>query len=250
MAWVYLAPHLDDVSFSCGGLLWEQSKQGEKVEIWTICAGDPPAGPLSPYAQSLHDSWGTGRETPSLRRKEDEKASAAIGAKPRYFEFPDCIYRHHPETGEPLYTSSAAIFGTVQPIEMEKFAEEVAQAITKDLPPDSSLVVPVTLGNHVDHQLVRAVAERLGRPLLYYADYPYVLKNEHLLGYLLPSGSKGELYPISENGLAAWKKSVASYESQMSTYWPEPGSLDRAFDEYWSKLKGIQLWRSTAKNLN
>jgi LmbE family N-acetylglucosaminyl deacetylase len=250
MAWVYLAPHLDDVSFSCGGLLWEQSQKGEKVEVWTIFAGDPPAGPLSPLAERLHESWGTGRKTPGLRRKEDELACAAIGAAARHFEFPDCIYRRHSETHEPLYTSSAAIFGTVQPIEMENFADEIAHAIAKDLPANATLVAPVTLGNHVDHQLVRAAAEKLGRELLLYADYPYILKNEHLLGYLLPSGSKGETYPVSEKGLEAWKKSVGSFTSQLSTYWPEPGSLNQAFDEYWGRLKGVQLWRSAAQNVN
>jgi hypothetical protein len=48
------------------------------------------------------------------------------------------------------------------------------------LPPDWQLVCPLTLGNHVDHQLVRQAAERIGRPLCYYADLPYGLKNERL----------------------------------------------------------------------
>jgi LmbE family N-acetylglucosaminyl deacetylase len=234
---------LDDVCFSCGGLVWEQTQRGEKVEIWTICAGDPPDGPLSSIAQSLHESWGTGRETPGLRREEDKKASAAIGASPRHFKFPDCIYRRDTASGEPFYPTSTAIFGTVHPADKAYIVSGIADRIAAGLEKDATLVSPVTLGNHVDHQVVRAAAEKLGRPLLYYADYPYVLKNAHLLGYLLPAGSKGESHPISEQGLAAWKKSVACYSSQLSTYWPEPGSLDRAFSDYWRQLKGIQLWR-------
>jgi LmbE family N-acetylglucosaminyl deacetylase len=243
VSWVYLAPHLDDVSFSCGGLVWEQSQRGEKVEIWTICAGDPPDGPLASFAQSLHESWGTGLQTPAQRREEDRQASAQIGATSRFFEFPDCIYRRD-AAGEPLYNSSAAVFGAVHPSEQQSLVSTMAERIRAELPQDATLVSPIGLGNHVDHQLVRAAVDQLGLPHLYYADYPYVLKAEHLIGYLLPQGSKGELHPISEEGLAAWQRSVACYKSQLSTYWPEPGSLETAFSDYWGKLKGIHLWRA------
>jgi LmbE family N-acetylglucosaminyl deacetylase len=243
MLWVYLAPHLDDVTFSCGGLLWEQSQRGDNVEVWTICAGDPPEGPLSALAKTLHENWGTGRETPSLRRAEDEKACAVLSVKARHFEFPDCIYRRNPATGEPVYSSSAAIFGPLSQIERDGLVAKVSQAIRAALPLEATLAVPVTLGNHVDHQLVRAAAEALRRPLIYYADYPYILKSEHLLGYLLRPGSKGEIHPISRHGLETWKKAVGCFASQMGTYWPDPASLDKAFSEYWGKLKGIQLWR-------
>lgn len=246
MLWVYLSPHLDDVSFSCGGLLWEQRQKGDSVEMWTICAGDPPEGTLSGLAQSLHDNWGTGRETPSLRRSEDKSAAAVLDIKTRHFEFPDCIYRRNHQTGEPVYASSAAIFGPLHQAEREVLVAEVAEEIKKSLPTDALVVAPVTLGNHVDHQLLRAAAEQLGRPLLYYADYPYVVKNEHLLGYLLPQGSKGETLPVSERGLQAWKQAVACYISQTGTYWPEPNSLDRAYNEYWEKLRGIQVWHGPA----
>jgi len=53
MNWIYISPHLDDVAFSSGGLVWEQSNAGEQVGIWTIFAGDPPVGPLSDFAEKL-----------------------------------------------------------------------------------------------------------------------------------------------------------------------------------------------------
>jgi hypothetical protein len=68
---IYLSPHLDDVTLSCGGLVWEQVQAGEQVEIWTICAGDPPPGALSPYAEELHHRWGYGIEAIAERRIED-----------------------------------------------------------------------------------------------------------------------------------------------------------------------------------
>ncbi|MBA4379671.1 MAG: PIG-L family deacetylase, partial [Anaerolinea sp.] len=58
MRWIYISPHLDDAVLSCGGLIWEQSHAGTQVEIWTVCTGDPPEGPLSPFAEVLHAEWG------------------------------------------------------------------------------------------------------------------------------------------------------------------------------------------------
>lgn len=77
--------------------IWWQTQQGEKVEIWTVCAGNPPEGPLSPYAQTLHQRWQTGPEAVAVRRQEDQEACQRIGALPRYFSIPDCIYRYDPE---------------------------------------------------------------------------------------------------------------------------------------------------------
>ncbi|MBN2499463.1 MAG: PIG-L family deacetylase, partial [Anaerolineales bacterium] len=54
---IYLSPHLDDVALSCGGLVWEQAQAGMAVEVWSVCAGDPPPGELSEYARSLHARW-------------------------------------------------------------------------------------------------------------------------------------------------------------------------------------------------
>jgi hypothetical protein len=68
MEWIYLSPHFDDVAFSCGGLVWEQTELGDEVSIWTICAGEPPPGPVSKYAQSLHDRWKTGPSAVSVVR--------------------------------------------------------------------------------------------------------------------------------------------------------------------------------------
>ena len=76
MAWIYLSPHFDDAVLSCGGLIWEQVRRGERVEIWTVCAGAIPPGPLSPFAAELHARWGTGMASVEARRAEAEREAA------------------------------------------------------------------------------------------------------------------------------------------------------------------------------
>lgn len=41
MRWIYISPHLDDAVLSAGGLIYEQTRAGHEVEIWTFMCGFP-----------------------------------------------------------------------------------------------------------------------------------------------------------------------------------------------------------------
>jgi LmbE family N-acetylglucosaminyl deacetylase len=241
MEWVYLSPHLDDVALSCGGLVWEQVQAGDRVTVWTICAGDPPPVPLSPFARGLHARWGTGPEAVRERRREDVLACQELGASHRHFTIPDCIYRRHPQTGEPLYASEEAIFGELHPAEaslVRTLRQEIRRALTRSL----NVVCPLALGGHVDHRLVRAAAGGLDFPFWYYADYPYVLKETDAV-----QAGLGDLqrvvYPVSAPGLVAWVAAVGAHASQISTFWPDLGAMRAAMQTYRDTVGGVPLWR-------
>lgn len=243
MAWIYLSPHLDDVAFSCGGLLWEQSQAGQEIAIWTVCAGDLPEGPLTALAQSLHDRWGTGVETVARRRAEDQAAAKILGAATHWFETPDCIYRRDAQFGEALYASGASIFGAIHPAE-EDLVLALAEHLRLALEDDDTLVTPLAIGNHVDHQLVRAAAESLNRPLLYYADFPYMVNNGHELGYRMPPGASGMGHPVSKKGLKQWQAAAAAYASQLSSFWLDRAAMEVAVEAHRHSMDGVQLWKS------
>ena len=107
---IYLSPHFDDVAFSCGGLIWEQIRSGENVSIWTICSGEPPAEPISRYAESLHERWETGPDAVAVRRVEDINSNRLMGASSLNFSIPDAIYRRSILDAAPLYTADAELF--------------------------------------------------------------------------------------------------------------------------------------------
>jgi LmbE family N-acetylglucosaminyl deacetylase len=243
MTWIYLSPHFDDVALSCGGLVWEQGQAGEDIQVWTICAGDPPPGPLSPFAAYLHTRWQTGPNAPGERRAEDLAACRAMGAKPRHFDLPDCIYRRSPDQAAHLYTSEHDIFGPIHPQEQGLIAQQ-AEDLARHLPARATVVCPLTLGGHVDHRLTRAALEKTGRSLWYYADYPYVLNRAPELEALRQSGWTCESFPVSEAGLEAWIASVAAYTSQVSTFWPDVTHMRSSLRSYWqSEASGVNLWR-------
>ena len=241
MDWIYLSPHLDDVALSTGGLLWEQTQAGEHVSVWTICAGDPPDGEFSPFAESLHARWGVGREAMEERRTEDIESCARLGAAYRHFEIPDCIYRRSSVTDHHLYDSEESLWISVHPDEFQ-LVEQLVQLLIRDLPHGANLVCPMTLGGHVDHRLTRAVAERLEIPLWFYADYPYLLETEEPQ---VPEDWALTVSPISPEGLLAWQESVAAHKSQISTFWPDLADMREAIREYSLRMGGVCLWRKT-----
>jgi LmbE family N-acetylglucosaminyl deacetylase len=246
MRWVYLSPHYDDAVLSCGGLIWEQVRAGETVEIWTIFSGDPPLGPLSDYAQEHHQRWGVVGSLIELRRAEDQAACAAVGASPRYFDLPDCIYRRLPD-GEAVIKNRIDLFSPVHPGE-RPLINFITTLLVENIAASDRLVCPLSVGGHVDHRLVKAAVAESGWQAWYYADYPYTIMEEFnfRLKDWVPEGSYRLHHPLSQMGLAAWQSAVACYASQISTFWTSTAEMQAAIAGYAGSELGNTLWQLRA----
>jgi hypothetical protein len=106
----------------------------------------------------------------------------------------------------------------------------------------------MTLGNHIDHQLVRQAAEQLNRPLWFYADYPYAVEESLATQSILPSAMSVFNQPISPAGLQTWQTAVAEYKSQISSFWESVNEMDKAIQAYWSAGGGCSLWDNGTNN--
>jgi len=255
--WIYLSPHLDDGVFSCGGLIWERASHGDDVQIWTICAGESSDGVLSSYAQKHHQRWETGSDAVAQRRLEDMRACERVGATTRYFPIPDCIYRRSGENywdrrsdqtpggaqqGENLYASDIGIFGSIHPAE-SGLIEQLGDELCISVPVDVELICPLAIGGHVDHRLTRAAAQALGRPLWFYADFPYVLNRIGDLNELISQGWTFRLFEVTAEGLEAWYEAAAAYESQISTFWSDRSALRASLEFYREQPGGLRLFQ-------
>lgn len=198
---IYLAPHLDDVALSCGGQIFQRTQQGDHILIVTITAGDAPQT-LSPFAEAMHRSMQLDNNPVAQRRAEDAAACQHLGASYLHLDVRDCIYRCDPKTGDWLYQSDDEIFGTVHPAEQTRLQPYIAA-----LPPHKQLFAPLSIGNHVDHQLVtQAVADR---PVYYYPDYPYTQRSD----FVAPANC--ERIPLSAAAIDARLTAIRMYESQV-----------------------------------
>jgi LmbE family N-acetylglucosaminyl deacetylase len=242
MNWVYLSPHLDDVVLSCGGLLWEQAKSGMVVQILTVCAGDPPTMELSSFARQLHARWKTGLEAVAKRRFEDILSCKVLGVDHIHLDVPDCIYRHD-RYGKALYNSNDALFGALDA--SEKFlVNRLIGEISDHLLPETQLVSPLAIGNHVDHQLVRMAAEKMDVKLRYYADYPYIMSNPNRVSDYVKSTWLMEQYPITDAGVKSWISAIAAHKSQISTFWSGMSEMSKSIYRYKKLKNGVCLWRA------
>ena len=242
MRWIYLSPHLDDAVLSAGGLIYEQTRSGIPVEIWTFMCGFAPPGEVSSFAQLQHAQWGfsSAEETTRMRREEDKTAAAVVGATVVHFDFLDCIYRRG-SNGEWLYDD---IFVPPHP-EDAGLPAQIAATISPRLQPDDILVCQLSVGSHVDHVLVRQAAELLGRSLRYDIDVPYIFYKPEELGPK-SAGMREWVHSITEAGLNRWTEAALQYKSQivvLGEAFNTPEKARESINTYWAEQKGIRLFQ-------
>jgi LmbE family N-acetylglucosaminyl deacetylase len=238
MRWIYLSPHPDDAALCAGGLIFDQSRAGREVQIWTLFSGIPVTEHLSDFARKMHAKWGTNtaRGTVLLRREEDLRAGAILRARVRHFDFLDAIYRQG-AGGTALYGDPV---GAPLSKDDEALPERIAREIDRRVLPDDRIVCLLGIGGHVDHLLVRRAAESLGRPLRFVADFPYILKDPESVG-AATSGLQAAVSPVSAAGLEAWIEAVEAHRSQLRAVFED---LDEkaVIREYWKSTGGVRFW--------
>ncbi len=239
--WIFLSPHLDDAVLSCGGMIWQQIQAGGQVEIWTVCAGEPPDGPRPDFAVRIEKRWQTGAQSVAARRAEDLAACERLGAQAVHLDLPDCIYRRLPD-GSPLVNAEEDLWQPLPAAELPR-VDQLADLLIRRLPPRCRLAAPLSLGDHIDHRLVRSAALTLKRTIHFYADFPYAAHSDvNLRSYIQP-GWRRERFTVSEAALDAWQSAVACYVSQLSSFWSSKDEMRADLRRYCQQSGGSLLFR-------
>ena len=237
--WIFLSPHLDDVTLSCGGLVWCLTQHGYRVEIWTLMSGFPPDEAYSEFARQNHQAWGkSGREAIVMRRAEDRAACDVLGVTPRHFEIPDAIYRRDPASSEFVVNNDEELFSRKPETTL---VGEIASILDREIQPEAVLVMPMGLGGHIDHRAVRTAGEKLPGDHLYYIDYPYILWSYEDIHQ---GGESWQRVPhdLNQDALEAWQDAVLCYTSQLSSFWRDEEETRLALNNYLAGGGG-RLWR-------
>lgn len=240
---IYLSPHLDDAVLSCGGTIYSQVQSGESVLVVTFFAGSPANDSLTDHARELKERWGNASDPVSVRRREDMAALDILGAKGMHLPFLDCVYRQDERSHRSYYSAKEDIFGPVHSAEAQWHHVLLASFLARvDELDQATLYAPLAAGHHVDHLLVRRMAQLLrqhqpGRRqhVLFYEDYPYAGDTLTVRAALEPcSPSCCSIHPFSfdEAALRAKGDAVACYASQISTFWSSDDEMRRALRSY------------------
>jgi len=223
-AHLFVSPHFDDGVFSCGGRIHQLTGAGEPVTVLTMMGG-LHAGelPKSPILDDLHTRWMAGEDPLRARQEEDERALSRLNAEHVHIDLTDCVYRQ--VDGVLLYPSEESLFGSVH---VADYAPKVLEALSL---PDSGrqlvIYLPLAVGHHVDHQIVRDWGIGLLRDkpenwsLRFYAEYPY-FNTERAITLALSKMDmplREKQIKLDEADLAAKVNAIACYDSQISTFW-------------------------------
>lgn len=240
---VFLSPHFDDVPFSCGGTVVLLSSHGVRP-LMLVVAAQPPGDDdtLSSFAIEIH-AWmkleAASDGVVAARIEEDRKAASLLGLEVQLLPFRDAIYR-----GD-RYLSIEQLFGDVVADDLG-LPQEIASAARQAMGETGGPIrwyVPLSIGPHVDHQLVHRAGRLLRSEhdqLWYYADQPYSLNAAMVKTRMDKAGVPTA--PVDISVAATWDRrmeAVMAYRSQVGPMFrffgiePERESISRAMASCW-----------------
>ncbi len=244
---IFLSPHFDDAVYSCGGTLGVQVSVGLRPLVVTIFGGGPEQGTsLSPFAMDTHRKWGFSQDINTAiqaRRKEDAAALEHLGVDYLWLNYPDAIYRGTPA----YYTQDSQLMGgEVNPGDrwIDEELAEILVALRERLP-DTVWYAPLSIGRHVDHQIVCSAADRLtqlGAKVNLYEDFPYVARHSgSLVERLEEFGNTLEpgLVEMSEM-LPRRLQAAAKYASQTGVNFTDEASMFKAMTNYTHSIRPVE----------
>lgn len=227
-AHIFISPHFDDGVLSCGGTLNQLIAAGHAVTVMTMMGGlFNGVLPDTPILADLHQRWQAGRSPLLTRRLEDMRALRSIGASHLHIPLTDCVYRL--VDGLALYPSEESLFGDVHPDDYApSFLSQVA------VPSADVVYIPLAVGHHVDHQIVRDWGLRLLKrqpnelSIRFYAEYPY-LNADKAIGAALSALEiplAASRVVLNEQDIRAKVNAIAGYQSQISTFWESLDAME------------------------
>ncbi len=243
---VVLSPHLDDGVLSCGGRISRAAAEGKRVVVTTIFTRDEPLDPPSELARDLRRWWKLPPgEVMRARRAEDIEACGRLRAAAVHRDFPEAPYRLD-GAGRPLYPTLAALFGELHPAD-EALVAELASLFAAD-DPGSTVIGPLGVGHHVDHQIVHQALARARPAARFYEEFPYTEWKWFAVRRALgrPSEWQAETLALEPHEVAARLAAIEAYASQVPTLFRSAGRLRRQLRRSLRRTGGERLWRRVA----
>ena len=214
---IFLSPHPDDIAYSCyGSLVNPPAPRLDAIFMLTVFSTSVRANGQLGQRKSQE-------EISQIRQQEDETFARSEGCQIVTLGVPDSSARHETNSGPEISLNDS----TKHPI-----FETVKAAISQVIGPavgHASIYVPLGIGSHVDHRMVRdaarIIAAESGVPgalagLRYYEDLPYAaFIEEHKIRRLAKqviSPTPTSYVVRLENFWGRKKKALQIYSSQLT----------------------------------
>jgi LmbE family N-acetylglucosaminyl deacetylase len=276
MTHYFFSPHPDDAALSCGGQIAMLTRQGERVIVLTLTAGDPPAAlRSSALVEELWKRWnlGMGAVVTAGRRAEDQTAMSILGAQLELWPWLDAVYRLDPITDDFIYPVSDSYFGEIPAndplaIEIDNFGNNtLICSFVQRLQAGDTIHCPLSVGGHADHRLTQRMIQSLpladrAVDVAYYEEYPYsapdyrgnntaVVVKKALDQAAIRANQDGNsavisaatIHPLDSVALDAKIAAINCYHSQISSFWSDSEAMADSVQRYTKQVGGEREWR-------
>lgn len=229
-----LSPHLDDAAFSCAGTLYALAES--PVTVITCFTRSVPQPTGFALACQRDKQLPDDVDYMDLRRREDASAMRELGLTHRWWDLPEAPHRG--------YLSAPDLFAGIHLDDLttaDTLFKRLRETVITLAP--NLLLYPRGAGNHADHLLVIAAAERLraaGSELRFvqYYDQPYA--NRHPEEHTDLDGAaqatpadlltvEPGLYrvPLDDEARAAKRDACLAYRTQVPFQFGDADGMDR-----------------------
>ncbi|MFI1718628.1 PIG-L deacetylase family protein [Streptomyces sp. NPDC053513] len=241
---IVLSPHLDDAVLSCGALLGWAGRRAPVTVATLFTEAAPPPYTLSARQYLRQTRTGDAEELFADRREEDRRVLELLDVDWRHVGLVDGLFRRLPRSRpgvgrlDRLLPELAHVYPTYRlhlsrgrvsehDAETLRVAGETIDAL---LPARSGglVLAPLGVGGHADHVLARTAAERSGRRVVYYSDFPY---NQTAAADAEFTGRHRLTARAWERDLDRKAELIRGYRTQADALFPE-GRIPRAPEVY------------------
>jgi LmbE family N-acetylglucosaminyl deacetylase len=232
-ATILLSPHLDDIAYAVGGSLLKK-------------AFPPPYKAVTVFSKSAYSPFSSAKLSPEeatrVRKDEDRAYFSSLGIDVIHLDLPEAYQLRG-------YTSLKSIFEVRQSIDDPIF-NDAAEKIHQTMASFSGgyLVMPLGIGNHVDHLIVSDACLSTGPRWrrIYYEDLPYAtsypLSRIAKIAYSLDHTAKPSFVELRHE-IQQKLRNLQLYQSQVSghelgvvaNYATRVGRGKGSFERLWTR---------------
>lgn len=224
---LFISPHLDDVVFSCGGMLAKMRIEGWRTILCTVFTKSVVNPKGFALACQLDKNLAPDVDYMKLRRAEDFRAARILNVS-------EVLHLNFAEAPHRGYESAPELFAGVKPSDKIHTAIAETFALLDEIHQPQAIFAPQGLGNHCDHlqTIDAALATFDSTKIGWYFDTPYVIRQPEAANYhrLSPKLTRSQIDITAE--ISAKISACAEYKSQIDFQFGGAERLDRSLRHF------------------
>ncbi|OGM25278.1 hypothetical protein A2715_04505 [Candidatus Woesebacteria bacterium RIFCSPHIGHO2_01_FULL_39_32] len=244
---LFISPHFDDAALSCGGLISYLSDKTKVVVVNVFTEANEPPYTLSTKVFLGRCGYKNAKKLFEQRKLEDSLSFKNLKVQIINLGFVDALWRKDANVGllikflgrfipEIIHVYKTGRLHVLKGKVSEK-DDQIMLQIKKRISDivrgeNAVLFLPLSIGNHVDHVIVKDVCSQLNLTKVFWLDYPYSLKSKVTNGFW--DKYKFNTLSFNENQDDRMKL-IKGYKTQISGLFPG-GNIKLVPEKYFWKV--------------